>query len=120
MIEKEYLYDKYSDLRINRIHMYPNQEGTSLFFDSGLEHEVPYDEVVNAVVMGFIGIKSDGSVYTPTKYTLTDEGITLYCDDDIEIEVSAPVETESDPEPDPDPDPDPDPESESESNEPGE
>lgn len=89
MFEKKILYDKYSDLRINRIHMWANQSGTSLFYDAELEHKVPYEEVVNAVVMGFIAIEKNGSVYSPSKYTLTDSGITFYCDDSITIAVNA-------------------------------
>lgn len=89
MFEKKVLYDKYSDLRINRIHMWANQSGTSLFYDAELEHKVPYEEVVNAVVMGFIAIEKNGSVYSPSKYTLTDSGITFYCDDSITIAVNA-------------------------------
>lgn len=89
MFEKKILYDKYSDLRINRIHMWTNQSGTSLFYDAELKHKVPYEEVVNAVVMGFIAIEKNGSVYSPSKYTLTDSGITFYCDDSITIAVNA-------------------------------
>lgn len=89
MFEKKILYDKYSDLRINRIHMWANQSGTSLFYDAELEHKVPYEEVVNAVVMGFIAIEKNGSVYSPSKYTLTDSSITFYCDDSITIAVNA-------------------------------
>ena len=88
MFEKKILYDKYSDLRINRIHMWANQSGTSLFYDAELEHKVPYEEVVNAVVMGFIAIEKNGSVYSPSKYTLTDSSITFYCDDSITIAVN--------------------------------
>ena len=89
MFEKKILYDKYSDLRINKVHMWANQSGTSLFYDAELEHKVPYEEVVNAVVMGFIAIEKNGSVYSPSKYTLTDSGITFYCDDSITIAVKA-------------------------------
>lgn len=89
MFEKKILYDKYSDLRINKVHMWTNQSGTSLFYDAELEHKVPYEEVVNAIVMGFIAIEKNGSVYSPSKYTLTDSGITFYCDDSITIAVNA-------------------------------
>lgn len=89
MFEKKILYDKYSDLRINRIHMWANEGGTALYYDSELSHKVPYEEIVNAVKMGFVALERNSSVYTPSKYTLTDSGVTFYCDDSIVVSVNA-------------------------------
>ena len=89
MFEKKILYDKYSDLRINRIHMWANAGGTALYYDSELSHKVPYEEIVNAVKMGFVALERNSSVYTPSKYTLTDSGVTFYCDDSIVVAVNA-------------------------------
>jgi hypothetical protein len=87
MLEKEILRDTWWDLKINRIHVYPNKSFTAFYYDANLEHKVPYEEIIRATQMGFLSIVYSGSVYSPRKYTLTDEMITIYCNDGIVVNV---------------------------------
>ena len=92
MFDKKIVHDRYADQHIDRIHMFANAGGTALYYEAALTNQVPYEEVVAAVQRGFMALEQDGNVYFPTKYTLTNSGITFYCDGDkITIAITAPA-----------------------------